>query len=67
MLKVSVAIITYNQEEFIGKAIESAVNQVTDFEYEILVGDDLSTDGTRDIILAYQKRYPDKVIPVFHS
>lgn len=67
MLKVSVAIITYNQKDFIGKAIEGAVNQVTDFEYEILVGDDLSNDGTRDVILEYQKKYPDLVKPVFHE
>lgn len=66
MLKVSVAILTYNQEAFIGQAIESAVNQVTDFEYEILVGDDFSSDRTRDIILEFQERYPDKIIPVFH-
>lgn len=67
MLKVTVAIITYNQKDFVGKAIESAVNQVTDFEYEILVGDDLSTDGTREVILEYQRRYPDKVVPVLHT
>jgi len=66
MLKVSVAILTYNQKDFIGEAIESAVNQITDFEYEILVGDDFSTDGTREIILEYQQKYPDKVKPVLH-
>lgn len=67
MLKVSVTILTYNQAAFIGEAIESAVNQITDFDYEILVGDDYSSDATRDIILQYQKQYPDKVKPVFHA
>ncbi|GAB2800181.1 hypothetical protein GCM10027275_52760 [Rhabdobacter roseus] len=67
MTKVSVTILTYNQAAFIGKTIESALNQITDFEYEILVGDDFSTDGARDIILDYQKRYPDKVKAVLHS
>ena len=66
-MKVSVTILTYNQAAFIGQAIESALSQVTDFEYEILVGDDFSTDGTRDVILAYQKRFPDKVKPVLHK
>jgi glycosyltransferase involved in cell wall biosynthesis len=66
MTKVSVTILTYNQAAFIGKTIESALNQVTDFEYEILVGDDFSTDGARDIILDYQRRYPGKVKPVLH-
>ncbi len=65
-MKVSVTILTYNQVAFIGKTIESALNQVTDFEYEILVGDDCSTDGAREVILDYQKRFPDKVKAVLH-
>jgi glycosyltransferase involved in cell wall biosynthesis len=67
MTKVSVTILTYNQVAFIGQAIESALNQVTDFPYEILVGDDCSTDGTQEVILDYQRRYPDKVKPVLHK
>ncbi len=67
MLKVSVTIITYNQKDFIGKAIESAVNQVTDFAYEILIGDDYSTDGTREIIMDYERRYPGKVRAILHE
>ncbi len=66
-MKVSVTILTYNQVAFIGKAIESALNQRTDFDYEILVGDDFSTDGTRDVILDYQRRFPEKVNPVLHK
>jgi glycosyltransferase involved in cell wall biosynthesis len=65
-MKVSVVILTYNQKAFIAQCIESAVNQQTNFDYEILVGDDFSTDGTRDIILDLQNRYPDKVKPVLH-
>lgn len=67
MIKVSVAILTYNQKEFIGKAIESALSQKTNFDIEILVGDDCSTDGAQETILAYQKKYPDKVKAVLHS
>lgn len=66
-MKVSVTILTYNQAAFIGKAIESALAQQTDFEYEILVGDDFSTDGTREVILDFQRRFPDKVKPVLHE
>ena len=65
-IKVSVTIFTYNQEKFIAQAIEGALNQTTDFEYEILVGDDFSTDRTRAIVLEYQQKYPDLVKPVFH-
>lgn len=67
MNKVSVVILTFNQAAFIGKTIESALNQTTNFDYEILVGDDFSTDGARDIILDYQNRYPGKVKAVLHS
>lgn len=67
MTKVSVPIITYNQARYIGKAIESVLEQKTDFPFEILIGDDFSTDDTRAIILDYASRYPDKIIPVLHK
>lgn len=67
MIKVSVTILTYNQKQFIGKAIESALSQKTNFDVEILVGDDCSTDGAQETILAYQEKYPDKVKAVLHS
>ena len=67
MIKVSVCIVTYNQANFIGRAIESALNQKTNFEFEILVGDDCSTDGTQDIIKQYAQQYPNRVIPVLQS
>ncbi len=58
---VSVLIITYNQERFIRKAVDSALNQKTDFEYEILIGDDCSMDRTGEICAEYQKKHPDKI------
>lgn len=58
---VSVLIMTYNQEKLIQQAIDSALAQKTDFEYEILVGDDCSTDRTGEICAEYQRRYPDKI------
>lgn len=64
--KVSIPIITYNQVKFIRKAIESVLAQETDFDYEILIGDDFSNDGTREIIQEYANLYPDKIIPVLH-
>ncbi|TDB68934.1 glycosyltransferase family 2 protein [Arundinibacter roseus] len=67
MTKVSVTILTYNQVAFIGKTIQSALDQITDFDYEILVGDDCSTDGAQQVILDYEKRYPGKVKAVLHE
>lgn len=55
--KVSVVIITYNQEKYIAQAIESIVCQKTSFPFEIIIAEDCSTDSTRDICLEYQKRY----------
>jgi glycosyltransferase involved in cell wall biosynthesis len=59
-IKVSVAMITYNHEEFIAKALDSVLMQRTNFDYEIVIGEDCSTDNTRNIIIDYQKRHPDK-------
>jgi len=60
-IKVSVCIITYNHENFITEAIEGALLQKLNFPYEIVIGEDYSTDGTREIIRDYQKKYPDKI------
>ncbi|MBC8156391.1 MAG: glycosyltransferase [Bacteroidetes bacterium] len=66
-IKVSVSIATYNQAQFIGEAIQSVLDQETNFAYEIIVGDDCSTDDTQRVILDYQARYPDKVRPLLHE
>ncbi|GAB2531000.1 glycosyltransferase family 2 protein [Rufibacter soli] len=63
---VSVSIITYNQEKFIRQAIEGVVNQKVDFNYELVIGDDCSTDGTKGIILEYCNKYPNIIKPIFH-
>ena len=58
---VSVVMITYNHEKFIRRAIEGVVGQEADFDYELLVGEDCSTDGTRRICMECQKDHPDRV------
>ena len=57
-IKVSVAMITYNHEEFIAKAIDSVLMQKTNFDYEIVIGEDCSTDNPRNIMLDHQKGIP---------
>lgn len=66
-IKVSVLCITYNQEKFIGQALESFMAQETDFNFEVLVHDDASTDRTRDIIKEFQKKYPHAIKPIFQE
>ena len=51
----------YNHEKYIRQALDGVVNQQADFEYELLVGDDCSTDRTREILFEYQRRFPEKI------
>jgi glycosyltransferase involved in cell wall biosynthesis len=53
--------ITYNHEEYISKAIDSVMMQETSFDYELVIGEDCSTDRTREICIAYQNKYPNKI------
>ncbi len=61
MIMVSVVIPTYNHRNFIAQAIEGALMQKTDFPYEIIIGEDESNDGTREICIDYAELHPDKI------
>lgn len=63
---VSVLVQTYQQKHFIEECLESILMQETTFAYEIIVGDDGSTDGTREICLEYAERYPDRLRLFLH-
>ncbi len=65
-LKVSVCVVAYNHGRYIGDCLASVVGQQVEADLEILVGDDCSTDETREIIGGYAARYPGLVHPVFH-
>lgn len=58
---VSVVIPTYNHRNFIAQAIDGALMQETTFPYEIIIGEDESEDGTREICIEYAERHPDKI------
>ncbi|WP_180175716.1 glycosyltransferase [Acinetobacter sp. YH12025] len=64
---VSVCIVTYNQERFVEQTLQSILNQNTNFQYEVIIGDDCSTDSTRKIIEDFLLKYPDIIVPVFHE
>ena len=59
--KVSVVMVTYNHESFIARSIEGVLSQQTTFPIELVIGEDCSPDNTRDILVEYQRRHPDKV------
>jgi glycosyltransferase involved in cell wall biosynthesis len=56
---VSCKMITYNHEKFIAQAIEGVLMQKTDFPFELVIGEDCSTDKTRDVVFSYQQKYPE--------
>lgn len=60
-LKLSVLMITYNHEQYIAQALDSVLMQQVDFDYEIVVGEDCSSDATRSILLGYRDQHPDRI------
>lgn len=56
---LSVCLITYNHVNYIEQAIESVLMQQVNFPWELIIADDFSIDGTRQIVLSYQKKYPE--------
>ena len=60
-LVVAVYMITYNHEKFIEQAIRSVVDQKAYFKYKLFLGDDFSTDKTREICLKLKEKYPEKI------
>lgn len=64
---VSVLCLSYNQKDFIKQCLDGILAQNTNFDYEVLINDDASNDGTREIIEEYQKQYPDIIKPVLHK
>lgn len=66
-IMVSICCITYNHEKYIKKALDSFLMQETDFKYEILINDDASDDNTGNIIREYEKKYPDRIFPIYHK
>lgn len=59
--KVTVLVSTYNHEKFIAQAINSVLMQETDFEYEIVIIEDCSTDDTRDIVINFRENHPYRI------
>ena len=66
-LMLSICVITYNQKEFIAQTLNSILTQEHDYSYEIIIGDDCSTDGTQEIIKKYESQYPDIIKPLYNQ
>lgn len=66
-LKLSVCVITYNHEKYIRECLQSIIDQQTNFDFEIIIGDDCSTDATREIVQEFLDRYPHKIRVLFQE
>ncbi len=66
-IMLTVKMLAYNHERYIAKAIESILSQETEYTYELLIGEDCSTDKTREIVRSYQEQYPDIIRVVYQE
>lgn len=64
---VSIHCLVYNQAPYLRQCLDGFVNQKTKFKFEAIVHDDVSIDGSRDIIKEYAQKYPDIIKPVFET
>jgi len=60
-LVASVCLLTYNHEKYIAKSIEGVLLQKTTIPFELIIGDDTSSDDTPEICALYEARYPNIV------
>lgn len=64
---VSICCITFNHENFIDQAIKGFLQQITNFEIEIIIHDDASSDNTAEIIQGYANKYPGLIVPIIQT
>ena len=66
-MKVSVCVPTYNHENYISQMLDGALMQQTNFDFEIVIGDDASSDQTQNVIRSYIEKHPGKIRAFLHS
>ena len=64
---ITVVVVTYNQEEYIGKCIESILEQQCTVPYNVIIADDCSKDNSRSIIRSYQIKYPERIVALLQE
>lgn len=64
---ITISLVVFNQEPYLRQAIESCLSQNTNFDYEIIIHDDLSSDNSAKIIREYAKAHPDIITPIIQT
>ncbi|RWF44136.1 MAG: glycosyltransferase [Mesorhizobium sp.] len=64
-VRVTVLIVTYNHARYVAAAIDSALMQEADFGVEVLISEDFSTDGTREIVERYVSNHPERLSAIY--
>lgn len=64
---LSVCLITYNHEKYLDESLTSIFRQDVSFDLEVVIGEDLSSDRTREIVMDWVERYPHVIRPVFRN
>jgi len=64
--KVTVLVLTFNQARFVRDCLDGILEQIAPFEIDLVVHDDLSTDGTREILKSYEEEYPGRIQVNYH-
>ena len=65
--KVSVCVLAFNHASYVRQCLQSIVDQETNFDFEVIVAEDCSEDGTREIVKEFALRYPDCIRAVFNE
>lgn len=66
-MKISIVMLVYNHERFIAQALDSILVQKTQYEYEIVLGEDCSTDHTREIVKSYEEKFQGRLKPMYRE
>jgi len=64
---VSISCITFNHSKYVRQCFDGFLMQKTNFKFEVVVHDDASTDGTKEIIEEYTNKYPDIFFPMYQK
>jgi len=68
-MKILVSIIcnVYNHKKYLRETLEGFLSQKCSFQFEVLIHDDCSTDGSADIIKEYAEKYPEMILPIYQE